>query len=96
MALKRDQQYGKCVCCGRETFLTFHHLIPRKMHRRTFFKTHYTSEALNQGIAICRICHSGIHTHYNEMQLAKQFASLEALLADPALQTHFAWVAKLK
>jgi hypothetical protein len=33
---------------------------------------------------------------YDEMQLAKQFSSAETLLADEALQRHFAWVAKKK
>ncbi|TXH67258.1 MAG: hypothetical protein E6Q83_18450 [Thiothrix sp.] len=96
MGLKRTEHFGVCTCCGRNTALTFHHLIPRKLHRRTAFKKKYSREELNQGIAVCRSCHNGIHDLYTEMQLAKQFASLTALLADPALQLHFAWVAKQK
>ncbi|MFI0399589.1 MAG: hypothetical protein ACH34X_10935 [Thiolinea sp.] len=96
MGLKRHEHQGICTCCGRITTLTFHHLIPRKLHRRTAFKKRYNREELNQGIAVCRTCHNGIHALYTEMQLAKRFASLNALLADPALQTHFAWVAKQK
>lgn len=45
---------------------------------------------------LCRLCHNGIHEHYDEMQLAKSFNTLESLLADTALQKHFAWVAKQK
>jgi hypothetical protein len=60
------------------------------------FKKKYNRAELNQGIAVCRACHNGIHDLYTEMQLAKEFASLKSLLDDPALQLHFAWVAKQK
>ncbi|WP_298609157.1 HNH endonuclease [uncultured Thiothrix sp.] len=96
MGLKHSEHFGVCTCCGRNTALTFHHLIPRKLHRRTAFKKKYGRDELNQGIAVCRLCHNGIHDLYTEMQLAKAFISLQALLADPALQLHFAWVAKQK
>lgn len=51
---------------------------------------------LNHGINVCRLCHDGIHDLYDEMQLAKQFPTLESLLSDESLQRHFAWVAKKK
>lgn len=85
-----------CPLCGRTCALTFHHLIPRKLHRRTHYRKHYTKKQLNQGIDICRQCHTGIHKQYGEMQLAKQFNTLEALQADEDLARHFAWVAKQK
>lgn len=84
------------MCCGRQTALTFHHLIPKKLHRRAFFQKHYNKEQLNTGINICRPCHDGIHDLYGEMELAKRFPTLESLLADEALHRHFAWVAKQK
>ncbi|WP_287280544.1 hypothetical protein [Okeania sp. SIO2G5] len=87
---------GTCPFCGRETALTFHHLIPKKMHRRNYFKKNYSKTLLNQGVDICRPCHSGIHHRYDEMTLAKQFSSLDALMNDASLQKHFQWVAKQK
>jgi hypothetical protein len=83
-----------CACCGRRVPLTFHHLIPRKVHRRAHYRKNYDRESLNRGINVCRLCHRGIHKLYDEMRLAKEFASLEALLADEALATHFSWVAR--
>jgi len=91
MALKR---VGKCPCCQRIAKLTLHHLIPKKMHRRTFFRKHYSKEVLQQGVLVCRQCHDGIHKTYNEMQLAKQFSTLDALLNDELLAKHFNWVGK--
>ena len=89
-------KHGQCPFCRRETALTFHHLLPKKMHRRTYFRKNFSKAELNRGIDICRLCHSGIHNHYNEMTLAKQFSSLEQLMNDEALQKHFHWVSKQK
>ena len=86
----------QCQLCERPTRLTYHHLIPKKMHRRTRFQKHYGRDELNRGIWICRKCHNGIHRLYDEMTLAKQFASLDALKQDPLLQRHVHWVRKQK
>ena len=83
-----------CACCRRRVPLTFHHLIPKKVHRRAHFKRHFNKETLLSGISVCRLCHSGIHREYDEMTLARQFYSLDALRGDPVLARHFKWVAK--
>jgi len=87
---------GVCCCCERETALTFHHLIPRKVHRRAHFKKHYSKEQLQSGIMICRTCHSGIHKRFDEMSLAKEFSSLAELKRNKELIRFFDWVAKQK
>lgn len=94
--MSEREKHGFCPLCGRETALTFHHLIPRKLHRRDYFRKNFDKATLNQGIAICRMCHNGIHRLYDEMTLAKRFASLAGLREDEALARHFAWVAKQK
>lgn len=95
-ATRRHPASDRCATCGRRTPLTFHHLIPRKLHRRTRFRRHYTREDLNRGIHVCRPCHSGIHRRYDEMTLARDFSTLERLLVDEDLRRHFAWVARQK
>ena len=85
-----------CQCCRRDVPLTFHHLIPKKAHRRKRFKTSYAKRELHKGVRICRLCHRGIHRTYDELTLAKDFNSLESLLADPALAKHFKWASKQK
>lgn len=87
---------GDCPLCGRTVPLTFHHLIPKKLHRRTRFKKRYSKPELNQGVFICRLCHNGIHDHYDEMTLAKEFNSFEKLQADLNIQRHAEWAAKQK
>lgn len=85
---------GRCPFCTREMPLTFHHLIPKKVHRRKRFKRTYSREALARGIFICRRCHDGIHDRYSEMELAKHLNTPEALAGDPRLKRHFDWVAR--
>ena len=83
-----------CACCRRRVPLTFHHLIPKKVHRRSHFKRNFKKAELQQGIAVCRLCHQGIHREYDEMTLARQFNTLTALMGDETLSRHFEWVAK--
>ena len=64
------------------------------MHRRAHFKRHFSKEALQAGIRVCRLCHKGIHREYDEMTLARELNSLEQLREDPVLRKHFDWVAK--
>jgi len=76
--------------------LTFHHLIPKKLHRRDRFKKAFSKLELNRGVYICRNCHVGIHKAYDQMTLAKNFAEVSLILEDEDLQRHFRWVGKQK
>ncbi len=89
-------KYGECELCKRTLSLTFHHLIPKKMHRRTHFRKAYSKNELNAGVNVCRRCHSGLHKLYDEITLAKQFNTIDRMRADEAIQRHSAWVAKQK
>ena len=91
---RRQRHSGLCPCCDRHMALTFHHLIPRKMHRRPRFRRRYNKAILNQGIYICRDCHKGVHAAYDEMELAMRLNSPEALMSDTLLQRHFRWVSR--
>lgn len=45
---------------------------------------------------ICPRCHKGLHKLYNEMELGSQLNTLSALVSDPSIAKHVAWVAKQK
>ena len=92
--MRKQKTTLPCACCGRVVSLTFHHLIPRKVHRRKGFRKKYSKEELNIGVHICRKCHRGVHATYDEITLATRFDTLEKLLGDDALANHFQWVAK--
>lgn len=91
---RRRRHQGHCPLCGRHLDLTFHHLIPKKLHRRSHFRRRYSRELLAQGIYICRECHDGIHRAYTEMELARDFATPESLHEDETLSRHFQWLAR--
>ena len=84
--------------CGRVKPLTEHHLIPRAVHRKTYFKKQFTKEEMtHRRISICRKCHKGIHRIIpDEKELARHYNTKEQLLADERIAKHVAWVAKQK
>ncbi|MEM7258612.1 MAG: hypothetical protein AAF404_14635 [Pseudomonadota bacterium] len=88
--------FGPCALCQRRGHLTFHHLIPRKLHRRNFFRKRYTRQELQEGVSVCRTCHNGLHKLYDEMTLGKHLNTLEKLRNDEAVARHVSWVAKRK
>ncbi len=94
--MSRNAKQIHCVLCQRETALTFHHLIPRKLHRRSRFAKKYTREELNEGLMLCRRCHRGLHKLYSEMELGSRLNTETALREDPAIARHVAWVARQK
>jgi len=73
-----------CPLCEREippAQRDAHHLVPKsKGGRQTEF--------------LHRVCHHQVHALLTETELASQYATVEALLAHPELQTFVAWVKK--
>lgn len=92
------QQNGESACelCARSVPLTFHHLVPRKVHKRTrFIRRHGKREMRSTGLWICRLCHSGIHNIIpDEKVLAESFFTKELLLAHEGVARHVLWVSK--
>ena len=74
--------------------LTFHHLIPKKVHRRPHYRKHFSKAVLQEGIWVCRLCHSAIHRQFDEMTLAKRLNSLEAILEESFILRHIEWAKK--
>jgi hypothetical protein len=90
------EKYGVCPLCKREIKLTFHHLIPKTLHSKKWYKKNFTKDQLNDGMNICRMCHSGIHDLYDEKTLGKEFNTSEKIINDPAIMKHSKWVSKQK
>lgn len=94
----KSKQPNKCELCGREVRLTFHHLIPRRVHKRTrFIRRHGKEEMRSTGLWLCKLCHSGIHMIIpNEKLLAESYYTKELLLAHEGVARHVAWARKQK
>ena len=71
----------KCELCGREnSTLTFHHLVPKKLHKKNAVNQLFPDTDLNSyGIIVCSPCHKMIHKKINHFELAAQYYSLEKL-----------------
>jgi len=77
--------------------LSFHHLVPRKNHRKPWFQRHFSKQDMrSRGVWLCRECHRAVHRFFDEQTLGRRLNTLEALRAEPALQRHAAWARKLR
>lgn len=87
-----------CELCERSQPLTFHHLIPRAVHRKPRFKAEFSRREMNRrGLWLCGLCHQGIHSLIpDEKELARSFNTREALLEHPGVARHVAWAKKQK
>ncbi len=80
--------------CRREVPLTFHHLIPKRLHGNKWFRKRYSREEMAQrGIHVCHDCHKAIH-HYipSEKELGRSYETRAKLLAHPELGRFVAWL----
>lgn len=71
-----------CPLCGRkipQSQRDAHHMVPKSKGGR---HTEY----------LHRICHRQIHALFTETELARQFNSVDALLAHPDIASFVAWV----
>lgn len=85
----------RCELCRREQPLTFHHLIPRKNHRKGYFRRHFSKDDLNRrGLMLCRLCHRHLHRVYDEGELGRRLNTKEAILEEPEMQRFLEWAKK--
>jgi hypothetical protein len=83
-----------CLLCERHTALTFHHLIPKTLHRRYRAKKIYSRAQLSLGIRICRLCHDGLHDLYDEKTLARCYSTVDEIISDADVLKHVEWVSR--
>jgi 5-methylcytosine-specific restriction endonuclease McrA len=95
----KRRRKGPCELCGtKDKELTFHHLIPKSLHRKKKFKNRYSIEEMrSQGLFLCRKCHSGIHDLIpSEKELGESYNTKARLLAHEGVAKHVAWASKQK
>jgi len=93
----RKNKPEHCELCKRAKPLSFHHLIPRKNHRRNYFKRTFDKwEMVTRGAWLCRLCHRKLHKTYSEQELGKNLNTLEAIKQQPEMQVFLEWAKKQK
>lgn len=76
-----SEEENICALCGRPLGKTTqkHHLVPK-------------SQGGTETIPLHAICHRKIHALFNEKELARDFCTIEALLANEEIQKFVKWV----
>lgn len=79
---EQANQPDPCPLCGRPNYRpSDHHLVPKSRGGKVT-KT------------ICRDCHDAIHATFDNKQLEKEYATVDALLAHEGLAKTIAFIAK--
>ncbi|MEM8673971.1 MAG: HNH endonuclease [Cyanobacteria bacterium P01_G01_bin.67] len=77
-----------CQLCDRNVNqLTVHHLIPRQTVKRKQADSGSTIE-------ICSSCHRQIHVFYSNLELARNFNTLDKLKSEPKMRKFLGWIRK--
>lgn len=77
-----------CQLCDRNVHqLTVHHLIPRQTVKRKQAESGSTIE-------ICSPCHRQIHVFYSNLELARNFNTLDKLKSEPKMRKFLGWISK--
>ncbi|KAI0631865.1 hypothetical protein C8Q77DRAFT_1061552 [Trametes polyzona] len=80
--------------CEREVPLTYHHLIPREVHNKVLKKKWHPEAMLNSVAWLCRPCHSAVHHVASNEVLAKEYYTVDLLLAREDIQKWRKYAAK--
>jgi len=86
-----------CEFCGREKELTAHHLIPKSMHGRDWFRNRFSKQEMQTRIVmLCKDCHHAVHRFFVEKELGKMYNTKEALLNEKKVIDFIKWAKKQK
>ncbi|KAF5350154.1 hypothetical protein D9756_009129 [Leucocoprinus leucothites] len=84
----------ECEICERDIPLTYHHLIPRSTHDKVLKKGWHDASMLNSVAWLCRECHSMVHKVERTEVLAKEYYTVELLLAREDIQKWRSYASK--
>ncbi|KAL2015821.1 hypothetical protein VTK56DRAFT_4737 [Thermocarpiscus australiensis] len=86
-----------CELCGRDWInLTYHHLIPRMVHDKAVKRGWHRADALQNVAWLCGACHRFVHRFAGHEVLAREYFTVERLLAAEEVQRFVEWVGRLR
>lgn len=84
-----------CEFCQRHLKLTFHHLVPKKVHKdRRVLKLFPDIDLIHYGIWLCVACHKHLHQNFNHDDLAFRLNKKDDLLNNDKIKSFTAWASK--
>lgn len=91
----KPEKPNVCSTCRRSVDLSFHHLIPKKMHSKRWVKEkHAEIDLIHYGIWVCNDCHKKIHRLFDHQTLAAYYFTTDALLNNQKFKKFISWVSK--
>lgn len=90
----KQRKHGPCELCERERALTFHHLIPKRVHSNKWFKKRFDRMQMASGIEVCRDCHGAVHKFATHKELGRDLNTREKLLEHPEIGKFVAWIGR--
>ncbi|OAQ66466.1 HNH endonuclease [Pochonia chlamydosporia 170] len=86
-----------CEICGRDWIpLSYHHLIPRFVHDKVVKRGWHRKEDLQNVAWLCGACHRFVHHFKNHEELARNYYTVDLLLAEEDVRKFAAWVGRLR
>lgn len=88
---------SECEICGRDWVpLTYHHLIPRFVHAKAIKRGWHRQEDLQNVAWLCRACHSFVHRVLGHEELARDYFTVERLVAREEVRSFAGWVGRVR
>lgn len=93
----RVTRASECEICERSWIpLSYHHLIPRFVHEKAVKRGWHKKEDLQNVAWLCGACHRFVHNFKNHEELARDYYTVELLLAEDEVQRWASWAGKLR
>lgn len=93
----RETRAEECEICERSWIpLSYHHLIPRFVHDKVVKRGWHKKEDLQNVAWLCGACHRFVHHFKNHEELARDYYTIELLLAEQEVQQWANWAGKLR
>ncbi len=81
--------------CERDLPITSHHLIPQQVHSKNWCKKIFTKDDMkNRRADLCRDCHPYLHKKFTHAELAREYNTVEKILANEEVARHMVWLKK--
>ncbi|KAG6009981.1 hypothetical protein E4U54_008461 [Claviceps lovelessii] len=86
-----------CEICDRDWMpLSYHHLIPRFVHDKVVKRGWHRKEDLQNVAWLCGACHRFVHQFKTHEELAREYYTVDRLLAEEEVRRFAAWVGRLR
>ncbi|KAK4143074.1 uncharacterized protein C8A04DRAFT_12718 [Dichotomopilus funicola] len=86
-----------CEICGRDWLnLGYHHLIPRMVHAKVVKRGWHRPDELQNVAWLCGACHRFVHRFRGHEELAREFYTVERLLAAEEVRRFAEWVGRVR